>query len=75
MGQTRCTPCPHENMITKNSTQRDSVGTCFCSAGHFRAAVIYRYNESYESSLGRTCDTPGHICVLPTHVGCLGLTQ
>lgn len=34
-------------MITKNSTTRDSVGTCFCSRGFFRAAVLYDYNTSY----------------------------
>eukprot|EP00960_Hanusia_phi_P072081 767700-Hanusia_phi.AAC.2 len=46
-GQASCTKCPSQNMITINSTTRDSVGTCFCSSGYFRAAIIYDYNASY----------------------------
>jgi hypothetical protein len=41
-----CTKCPSKNMITKNSTTRDSVGTCFCAKGYFRAAVIYDFDNA-----------------------------
>lgn len=42
-----CNRCPSVNMVTKNSTTRDSIGTCFCAKGYFRAAVLYDYEPEY----------------------------
>jgi hypothetical protein len=46
-GQSSCITCPSQNQVTKNSTTRDSIGTCFCAKGFFRAAVLYDYKPAF----------------------------
>lgn len=58
-GQQMCTKCPSKNMISQNSTTRDSVGTCFCARGFFRAAVVYDYNLSFSPDIIQTPDGSG----------------